>query len=183
MPADDAAHRASARQPVAGDDRVGIEQHDVGARQQHSAVRGSGKAAVAPVAQQHDVRQRASRERGEVRGDGGIGRRVVDQHQPVAAIGVREHALDAALEIVDGVVDRNDDVDRRIVGRRDVRSVTSATSGEAVALSAIYLPGAAPALRNNSASMRGGQRIERGLVHLQRRVLEDSDRAPCSSQP
>ncbi len=56
-------------QPV-GDDRVGVEQHDVGARQQsHAPVRGRREAAVAPVAQELDVRQRAPRERGEVRGD------------------------------------------------------------------------------------------------------------------
>ena len=60
-------------EPAGGDDRVRVEQHDVRARQLHAAVRRAGEALVALVGEQDDLRVRALREQGEVRGDPRVG--------------------------------------------------------------------------------------------------------------
>ena len=64
-----AAQRSSASSQPRGDDRVRVEQHDVGARQLHAAVGRPGEAEVALVAQQRRPAERAPLEFGEVRGD------------------------------------------------------------------------------------------------------------------
>ena len=63
----DAAQRTSASSQPAVTIGVGVEQHDVGARQRHAPIGGAGEArGCASLAQQRDVRQRAA---GELRRD------------------------------------------------------------------------------------------------------------------
>jgi hypothetical protein len=101
-------------QPAAGHDRVRIEQHQVGActRGTHTAVGVKREAEIALVGEQLHLRQAARLDLREIRPHGRVGRGVVDDDQTVIAAGVLEDALDAAVQIVRGVVDGDDDVDR-----------------------------------------------------------------------
>jgi hypothetical protein len=102
-------------QPAAGDDGVRIEQHQVSActRGAHTAVGVEREAEIALVGEQPDLRQPTRLELSEIRAHGRVGRGVVDDDQTVIAAGVREDALDAAVQIVRCIVDGDDDVDRR----------------------------------------------------------------------
>jgi len=104
-----AAHEAL--EPAFTHDRVGVEQHDIGARQRHAAIGRPREAQVARVAQHDHVRERAALERTQILADARIRRGIVDEHQPIRAFGVSQHGFDAAREIVRSVVHRHDDVD------------------------------------------------------------------------
>ena len=105
-------------EPAGGDDRVGVEQDDVRARAAHAPVRRSREAEVRIVGEQRHVPEPARGDFVEQRPDRRIGRRVVDEHQPVVAAGVGEHGLHAAPQVVGRVVDGNDDLDRHVARRR-----------------------------------------------------------------
>ncbi len=94
-------------QPAAGDDRVGVEQDDVRARQLHPAIGRPGEAQVDLVAKQQHLRMAEPLEFREVRRDGRIGRRVVDQHQAHVGPQMREHARHAGADIGRRVVHRH----------------------------------------------------------------------------
>ena len=105
-------------EPPGGDDGVRVEQHDIGTRAGHAAVRCPRESEIALVDQQFDFRKRASAKLVEINADPGVDRRVVDQRDPAIAMIVRKHALHAASNVVRRVVDRHDDVDEGIIDAR-----------------------------------------------------------------
>ena len=118
MVASDCAQRASASSQPARHDRVGIEQHDVGAgaRLAHAAIGGQREAEIALVREQHELRQARARELARnmppTRGIGATRRRS-------AAVGSRPRYARSTLSTQRrrsscGVVHRHDDVDRAL---------------------------------------------------------------------
>ncbi len=66
---------------------------------------------------------------------------------------MEQHALDAARDLVGGVVDGNDDVDGRVAVRPAPDPVAPATEGRTVVPPGFYLAAPPPALRSASESM------------------------------
>ena len=116
---------------------VGIEEEDVAARDQvERRVPRCGRATGAHLVVHHPEHVGVARRPG-VRGlPGAVGRAVVDDHDlhPVEADGLRDHRVQAPVEVGPGVVGRDDDADvgragaTRDVGVGLVRHGTSATS-------------------------------------------------------
>jgi hypothetical protein len=104
-------------EPVARDDRVGIEQHDICARQRHAAIRRRGEPDIARIGKQRDARIAALLEFAKDVAHAAIRRRIVDQHETKRSCREREHARHAAPQVVRGVVDRDDDVDGSFAAR------------------------------------------------------------------
>ena len=100
-------------EPAAGDDRIGVEQNHVGAcaRRAHAAIGGQCEADIVLIRDTIDLRQPARSYFFKVGADRRVGRCVVDEQQAVIAVCAQKNAVDAALQIVDGIVDRDDDVD------------------------------------------------------------------------
>ena len=114
-------HRSDARvrrgaahervEPAVGDDRVGVEQHDVGTRGRHAAVGRRGEAEVPIVSRELDPRVAQARVVREALGHAGVARAVVDQQQAKRSARAAQDARDAAREVVRRIEHRHDDVD------------------------------------------------------------------------
>jgi hypothetical protein len=126
---DPAVRRRAPRQavePARRDLRVGVEEDDVaGGVEPQSPVRRARETEVGFVAHREHRHRRGRREVRKFVAHVRISRGVVDQHEPERrSLRMPEDALDARAELVAGVVDRDDDVDRECIGHGGPSSQT-----------------------------------------------------------